>query len=111
MFVCFDGQTIYLSIINCFHNLIIKDLRHFLALFVGQKSQLIIHNIKNKICCVHKQTQQTTKERPKDKIKTTTLFYRPYPFSAVFGRQSMISAGRGAWNPLPQASFQPDPSS
>lgn len=38
MFVCFDGQTICLSIIKGFHNLIIKDLRHFLALFVGQKS-------------------------------------------------------------------------
>ena len=111
MFVCFDGQTVYLSIMKIFHNLIIKDLRHFLALFVGQKSQLIIHNIKNKICCVRKRTQQSNKERPKDKIKTTTLSYRPCPFSAVFRRQPMISAGRGAWNPLPQASSLPDPSS
>ena len=42
----FSGQTIYFSIIKGFHNLIIKDLSHFLALFVGQKSQLIIHNQK-----------------------------------------------------------------
>lgn len=37
----FSGQTIYFSIIKGFHNLIIKDLSHFLALFMGQKSQLI----------------------------------------------------------------------
>ena len=34
----FYGQTIYLSVAKSFHNYIIKDLRHFLALFVGQKS-------------------------------------------------------------------------
>ena len=34
----FYGQTIYLSVVKSFHNYIIKDLRHFLALFVGQKS-------------------------------------------------------------------------
>ena len=59
MFVCFDGQTVYLSIMKSFHNLIIKDLRHFLAFFVGQKSQLIIHNIKYKsVVSTNKQTDQ-----------------------------------------------------
>ena len=66
----FSGQTIYFSIIKGFHNLIIKDLSHFLALFVGQKSQLIIHNIKNKsVVFVYKQTQQTNKRTSQRKFR------------------------------------------
>ena len=73
MFVCFDGQTVYLSIMKSFHNLIIKDLRHFLALFVGQKSQLIIHNIKNKSVVSTNKHNRPTKERPKENLDYDTF--------------------------------------
>ena len=65
----FSGQTIYFSIIKGFHNLIIKDLRHFLALFVGQKSQLIIHNIKNKSVVSTNEHNSQTKNVPKIKSR------------------------------------------
>ena len=61
-----------------FHNLIIKDLiikelRHFLALFVGQKSQLIIHNIKNKSVVSTNKHNRPTKERPKENLDYDTF--------------------------------------
>ena len=60
-------------IIICKHNLTIKELRHFLALFVGQKSQLIIHNIKNKSVVSTNEHNRSTKERPKENLDYDTF--------------------------------------
>ena len=62
-----DKQFIF-RLWKVFHNLIIKDLRHFLALFVGQKSQLIIYNIKNKSVVSTNKHNRPTKERPKENL-------------------------------------------
>ena len=41
MFVCLADKRLYLPIVKIVSNLIIKDLCHFLVLFVGQKARLI----------------------------------------------------------------------
>ena len=67
-----DKQFIF-RLWKVFHNLIIKDLSHFLALFVGQKSQLIIHNIKYKSVVSTNKHNRPTKERPKENLDYDTF--------------------------------------
>ena len=67
-----DKQFIF-RLWKIFHNLIIKDLRHFLALFVGQKSQIIIHNIKNKSVVSTNKHNRPEEERPKENLDYDTF--------------------------------------
>lgn len=66
MFVCFDGQTICLSIIKGFHNLIIKDFKTFFSPFYGS-------NIKYKSVVSTNEHNRPTKERPKENLDYDTF--------------------------------------